>query len=137
MAARSGEERGRTGAATRERRRGGEPSACDLNHNLSTACLPPRARRETGWRVRVLTSVGPSPYSVESLRKGWSTGDGRTVVVLVDPTAPNIMSFKYGLGVQGILNRAFFAELQSRYGNLFAVREQVGWVGGHQQGRQH
>lgn len=76
--------------------------------------------------MRMLTSVGPSPYPVEALRQGWSTGDGRTVVVIVDPTAPNILSFKYGLGVQGILNRAFFAELQSRYGNLFEVREKVG-----------
>lgn len=78
---------------------------------------------DTGWRVRMLTRFGPSNNpSIEQLRSGWSVDD-KTVVVFVDPSAPNIFSFKYGLAVQQILPRPFFTELQSRYGNMFFVRE--------------
>ena len=36
--------------------------------------------------------------------------------------APNIANFKVGREVQAILHPPFFAELQSRYGNMFFVR---------------
>lgn len=78
--------------------------------------------RETGWRVRMLTSYGAVPAGVEDIRRGWHV-DERTAVVFVDPSNPNIMSFNYGMEVQGVLSRPFFTELQSRYGNLFTVRE--------------
>jgi hypothetical protein len=78
---------------------------------------------DTGWRVRVLTRFGPSDTpSIEQLRSGWSV-DEKTVVVFLDPSAPNIMQFNYGRAVQDILHRPFFTELQSRYGNLYFVRE--------------
>ena len=79
--------------------------------------------KDTGYRVRVLTRFGPSnDPSVEEIRAGWNV-DGRTVVVFIDPSSPNIMNFKFGTGVQKLLPRAFFTELQSRYGNMFFVRE--------------
>lgn len=79
--------------------------------------------REQGWRVRVYTTyqqdVGPS---VEELRAAWKP-DQQTVVMLVDISSPNIMSFRYGDAVVTHLRRPFFTELQSRYGNQFYVRD--------------
>jgi len=71
--------------------------------------------RDTGWRVRVLTLFDRSTApSVEQIRSEWHVDD-KTVVVLVDPTSPNILSFKYGLAVQReVLPRPFFTELQVR-----------------------
>ena len=58
------------------------------------------------------------------IRAAWGT-DPRTVLVFVDPTSPNILQFRSGADVQARLARPFFVELQSRYGNLFFVREEV------------
>jgi len=46
---------------------------------------------ETGWRVRVLSRFAQagSP-SIEEIRSGWHVDD-KTIVVFVDPSAPNIM----------------------------------------------
>ena len=45
------------------------------------------------------------------------------MVIFIDPSAPNLMFFNYGRAVQDILHRPFFTELQSRYGNMYFVRE--------------
>lgn len=85
--------------------------------------------KDTGFKVRVLSrytdSQGNIP-SVEDLRVGWDIREdvGTYVVVFVDPSAPNVLSFKYGKKVQAILSRPFFTELQSRYGNMFYVRDE-------------
>jgi hypothetical protein len=78
---------------------------------------------DTGYKLRVLSRFGPSNVpTIEEIRSGWGV-DEKTVVVFVDPSAPNIMTFRFGLGVQKILPRPFFTELQSRLGNQFFVRE--------------
>ncbi|KAG7669197.1 hypothetical protein Ndes2526B_g05494 [Nannochloris sp. 'desiccata'] len=78
---------------------------------------------DTGYKLRVLSRFGPSDVpSIEQIRSGWGVDD-KTVVVFVDPSAPNIMTFRFGMGVQKILPRPFFTELQSRLGNQFFVRE--------------
>lgn len=78
---------------------------------------------DTGYKLRVLSRFGPSDVpSIEEIRSGWGVDD-KTVVVFVDPSAPNIMAFRFGKGVQRILPRPFFTELQSRFGNQFFVRE--------------
>ncbi len=59
------------------------------------------------------------------MRAAWGT-DPRTALVIVDPTSPNIMQFRSGAAVAAKLARPFFVELQSRYGNLYYVREEVG-----------
>jgi hypothetical protein len=44
----------------------------------------------------------------------------------VDPSSPNILNIPFvGDNVLAKLRRPFWTELQSRYGNLFFVREQV------------
>lgn len=79
--------------------------------------------QDTGWRIRLLTRYGQDDApSAAQMRAQWSVDD-RTVVMIVDPSSPNIMSFKWGKAVQTLLPRPFFTELQSRFGNMFAVRE--------------
>ena len=46
-------------------------------------------------------------------------------IVFVDPTSPNILQFRAGAEVNRVLSRPFFVELQSRYGNIYYVREEV------------
>lgn len=78
---------------------------------------------ETGWKVRVITRYGPDQGpGIEEIRSGWSV-DGKTVVIFLDPSSPNILNFRFGPQVQKILPRPFFTELQSRYGNIYFVRE--------------
>ncbi len=58
------------------------------------------------------------------LRAAWQL-DARTALVVCDPTSPNILQFRAGREVSQLLSRPFFVELQSRYGNLYYVREEV------------
>jgi hypothetical protein len=91
--------------------------------------------KDTGYKIRVLTQyTGTSggrqnaniPTSSE-LKVGWQIKDDlndKYVVVFVDPSAPNVLGFKYSKEVQMTkLPRPFFTELQSRYGNMFYQRE--------------
>ncbi len=78
---------------------------------------------DSGYKLRVLSRFGPSDVpSIEQIRSGWGV-DESTIVVFVDPSAPNIMTFRFGMAVQKILPRPFFTELQSRLGNQFFVRD--------------
>ena len=53
----------------------------------------------------------------------------------VDPSAPNILNVPFiGDNVLAKLRRPFWTELQSRYGNMFYVRERVSRDG---RGRKH
>jgi len=58
------------------------------------------------------------------LRSAWQL-DSYTALVVCDPTSPNIFQFRAGSEVSKLLSRPFFVELQSRYGNLYYVREEV------------
>lgn len=83
--------------------------------------------KDTGYRVRVYTNYrdnnAQQTISREDLRSGWKTEQPNTIVVLVDPSAPNILQFKYSRGVERKLPRQFFSELSSRFGNVFNIRE--------------
>ena len=79
--------------------------------------------REKGWRVSVLTYEQTAP-SIEVIRAAWRP-DKRSVIVRYDTSSPNIIAFPYiGDEVLIKLHRPFFVELQSRYGNMFYVREE-------------
>jgi len=78
---------------------------------------------KSGWRVRVLTRfTGDEHPTGAELREAWKPDDN-TVIVVVDPSSPNILSFNNGSNVQRILRQPFFTELQSRFGNMFYIRE--------------
>ena len=80
--------------------------------------------RDTGYKVRLLSRYGTGERGPtgEEVRRGWGV-DEKTILMVVDPTSPNIMAFSFGLEVQKVLPRPFFTELQSRFGNLFYIRE--------------
>lgn len=79
--------------------------------------------RESGWKVRLLSQVGrPSDQRIDDVRRGWAV-DGRTVVILADPTSPNLFTIKYGQDVNAILPQRFFSELQTRFGNMYYIRD--------------
>ena len=82
-------------------------------------------RRRSGWKLRLLTRQGPQQGpSGQEIRRAWNYG-ARTAIVICDPTSPNILQFQAGDAVGALLRRGFFIELQSRFGNIFFVREEV------------
>ena len=82
---------------------------------------------ERGFRVRLATRFrdDPSAPTDDDLRKTWRP-DPRTVVVLADPSAPNMLRILPGEATGAKLSRGFFLELSARYGNLFVRREDGG-----------
>lgn len=81
--------------------------------------------RQSGWRIRVLTRFGPNAGPTgREVKEAWALDD-KTTIVIVDPSSPNILAFNTGEGVERLLSRSFFIELQSRYGNKFFVRDEV------------
>ncbi|CAL8464370.1 g3905 [Coccomyxa elongata] len=80
--------------------------------------------QRSGWRVRLLTRPGPNAGpSEDEIRAAWQL-DSKSSLIVVDPTSPNILQFRSGAEVNRLLSRPFFVELQSRYGNMFYVREE-------------
>ena len=73
----------------------------------------------------MLTRYGPQAGPTESeVKAAWAPND-KTVIIIVDPSSPNILAFNTGQAVEQLLRRTFFIELQSRYGNKFFVRDEV------------
>lgn len=93
------------------------PFTCSLctDNILSGAC---RYLIDIAVRLSLIDCVLPQ------IRSAWQL-DSKSSLVVVDPTSPNILQFRSGAEVNRILSRPFFVELQSRYGNLFYVREEV------------
>ena len=80
-----------------------------------------------GFRVRLATRFRDDPAAPtdEDLRKAWRP-DPRTVVVLADPSSPNMLRILPGEGTGAKLSRGFYLELAARFGNLFVRREDGG-----------
>jgi hypothetical protein len=92
----------------------------------ASECIASVGRRDTGFRVRILTRQGYSRGDLTQARSAWSVNT-RTILLMFDPSAPNVFAYDY-IGddiLLGPLRRPFWIELQSRYGNLFYVRENV------------
>lgn len=82
--------------------------------------------RDTGYRVRLLTKERYTSSQMDRFRAIWKV-DKSTVIIVFDPTAPNIFGYEY-IGdniLLGPLRRPFWIELQSRFGNMFYVRDYV------------
>ncbi|GAQ79962.1 hypothetical protein KFL_000430040 [Klebsormidium nitens] len=79
---------------------------------------------QTGWKIRIVTRNGPGSFpSGNEVRSVWNL-DSRTIVVIDDVSAPNVLNFNTGDGVREKLPRQFFTELQSRFGNQFYIAEE-------------
>lgn len=67
-----------------------------------------------------------SRAACKTTRPTWGPAPFVCCVVQVDPSSPNILNVHFvGDNVLAKLHRPFWTELQSRYGNMFYVREQV------------
>ncbi|KAJ8905739.1 hypothetical protein NDN08_002244 [Rhodosorus marinus] len=75
---------------------------------------------KTGYRIRVLVQ---KPTGVLTEPKTIWPVDENTVVVLADPKTGNLLDFRIGRNVSKKLTQTFWLELQSRYGNMFYVKD--------------
>lgn len=76
--------------------------------------------QETGWQLRVLTQYDRTPG--RAVIKFWGLND-RSILLVADSRGGNILSFAVGDDVYELLPRTFWIELQTRFGNLYFVRE--------------
>jgi len=76
---------------------------------------------ETGWKLRVLTQYDRTPG--QAVKKFWGLND-KSVVLVADARGGNILNFNVGDAVYQLLPRTFWIELQTRYGNLYFVRDE-------------
>ncbi|MGB3638234.1 MAG: TPM domain-containing protein [Rivularia sp. (in: cyanobacteria)] len=75
---------------------------------------------ETGWQLRVLTQYDRTPG--RAVIKFWGLND-HSILLVADSRGGNILSFAVGDDVYELLPRTFWIELQTRFGNLYFVRE--------------
>ncbi|MBV6623845.1 MAG: TPM domain-containing protein [Rivularia sp. (in: Bacteria)] len=75
---------------------------------------------ETGWQLRVLTQYDKTPG--RAVIKFWGLND-HSILLVADSRGGNILSFAVGDDVYELLPRTFWIELQTRFGNLYFVRE--------------
>lgn len=76
---------------------------------------------ETGWKLRVLTQYDRTPGL--AVKDYWGLDD-KSVLLVADSRGGNILNFNVGDAVYSLLPRTFWVELQTRYGNLYFVREE-------------
>ncbi|MBW4601220.1 MAG: TPM domain-containing protein [Calothrix sp. FI2-JRJ7] len=77
-------------------------------------------QEETGWKLRVLTQFDRTPG--RAVINFWGLDD-KSILLVSDARGGNILSFSVGDAVYELLPRTFWIELQTRFGNLYYVRE--------------
>lgn len=75
---------------------------------------------ETGWKMRVLTQFDRSPG--RAVKEYWGLDD-KSVLLVADGRGGNLLAFSIGDAVYELMPRTFWIELQTRFGNMFYVRE--------------
>lgn len=76
---------------------------------------------DTGWKLRVLTQYDRTPG--RAVINYWGLDD-KSILLVADSRGGNILSFSVGDAVYELLPRTFWIELQTRFGNLYFVREE-------------
>ncbi len=74
----------------------------------------------TGWKLRVLTQYDLSPG--RAVIKFWGLDD-KSILLVADAKGGNLLAFSIGDDVYELLPRTFWIELQTRFGNLYYIRE--------------
>ena len=75
---------------------------------------------ETGWKMRVLTQYDRTPG--RAVVKYWNLDD-KSILLVADGRGGNILAFSIGDAVYELMPRTFWIELQTRFGNMYFVRE--------------
>ncbi|HYW19804.1 MAG TPA: TPM domain-containing protein [Nodularia sp. (in: cyanobacteria)] len=76
---------------------------------------------QTGWKLRVLTQYDRTPG--RAVINYWGLDD-KSILLVADSRGGNILSFSVGDAVYELLPRTFWIELQTRFGNLYFVRDE-------------
>jgi hypothetical protein len=76
---------------------------------------------DTSWKLRVLTQYDRTPG--RAVINYWGLDD-KSILLVADSRGGNILSFSVGDAVYQLLPRSFWIELQTRFGNLYFVREE-------------
>ena len=75
---------------------------------------------ETGWKMRVLTQYDRSPG--RAVKRFWGLDD-KSILLVADSRGGNLLAFSIGDDVYELLPRNFWIELQTRFGNMYYIRE--------------
>jgi hypothetical protein len=75
---------------------------------------------ETGWKLRVLTQFDTTPG--RAVKDYWQLDD-KSILLVADTRGGNILNFNVGDAAYKLMPRTFWIELQTRFGNLYFVRE--------------
>ena len=75
---------------------------------------------ETGWKMRVLTQYDRSPG--RAVKNFWGLDD-KSILLVADSRGGNLLAFSIGDDVYELLPRNFWIELQTRFGNMYYIRE--------------
>jgi hypothetical protein len=75
---------------------------------------------ETGWKLRILTQYDRTPG--RAVKDYWDLND-QSVLLIADARGGNLLAFNVGDDVYDLLPRTFWVELQTRFGNMYYVRE--------------
>jgi len=75
---------------------------------------------ETGWKLRILTQYDRTPG--RAVKEYWDLND-KSVLLIADARGGNLLAFNVGDDVYDLLPRTFWVELQTRFGNMYYVRE--------------
>lgn len=76
--------------------------------------------QETGWKLRVLTQYDQTPG--RAVIPYWGLDD-QSILLVADSRGGNLLAFSVGDKVYDLLPRTFWIELQTRFGNMYYVRE--------------
>jgi energy-converting hydrogenase Eha subunit A len=75
---------------------------------------------QTGWKLRVLTQYDRTPG--RAVKDFWGLNE-KSVLLIADSRGGNLLGFNVGDDLYQFLPRTFWVELQTRFGNLYFVRE--------------
>jgi energy-converting hydrogenase Eha subunit A len=75
---------------------------------------------DTGWKLRVLTQYDETPG--RAVKDYWGLDD-KSILLVADGRGGNLLAFSIGDAVYDLMPRTFWIELQTRFGNLYFVRE--------------
>lgn len=76
--------------------------------------------QETDWKLRVLTQYDRSPG--RAVIDFWNLDD-KSILLVADGRGGNLLAFSIGDAVYNLLPRTFWIELQTRFGNMYYVRD--------------
>lgn len=76
--------------------------------------------QDTGWKMRVLTQFDKTPG--RAVVNYWGLDD-KSILLVADGRGGNLLAFSIGDAVYELMPRTFWIELQTRFGNMYFIKE--------------